>query len=183
MWRTFGKVSSWQSVFTSPYTRCAAIANELGDRAHLPVTELPELAALDWGAWTGKDKEEVMRVDREALTRFDTDPFTHRATSGESLIDMTTRSIQACRTILQQTVGQHALVISHKWNIQAIIAYALQMPQRSLHSIVCDYGSLTRLEFTETGGRYLVGLVFHAPRMEDMMDVSKRPVGGPADPD
>ncbi len=168
MWLGLGHVFPWQTVFTSPYARCTEIAQEVANRARLPLVELQELRSLEWGSWTDKENNEVMRTDPDALARFDADPYTHRATGGESLTDMANRSVQGCQAILQQAAGQHVLVIGHKWNIQAIVVRALGMPATSMYSIVCEHGSLTRLQFTGSGNRYLPGLVFHtggAPRV------------------
>lgn len=162
MWRGLGDVYPWKTVFTSPYVRCTEIAREVANRARIPAIELQELRSLEWGAWADKENHEVMDSDAEALARFDADPYTHKATGGESLTDMANRSTQGCLAILQQAAGQHVLVISHKWNIQAIVARALQMPVTSLYSVVCEHGSLTRLQFTGSGSRYQPGLVFHS---------------------
>ena len=161
MWRAVGDVFPWRIIYTSPYGRCADFARALGERARLPVVELGELRALDWGSWTDKEVDEVMRTDSDALARFNADPFTHRASGGESLTDMANRSIQGRRMILEQAIGQHVLAIGHKWNIQAIVADALQMPLPTMYSIKCDHTSCTRLQFTETGGRYLTSLALH----------------------
>ncbi len=161
MWRAVGNVFPWRIIFTSPYGRCAEFAHALGERARLPVVELAELRQIDWGSWTNKESDEIMRTDPDALARFNAEPFTHRASGGESLTDMANRSIQGRRMILEQAIGQHVLVIGHKWNIQAIVADALQMPLTAMYSIKCDHASLTRLQFTGTDGRYLTSLAFH----------------------
>ena len=161
MWRAVGSVFPWRMIFTSPYGRCAEFAHALGERTRLPVVELAELRPLDWGSWTDKERDDVMRTDPDALARFNADSFTHRVSGGESLADVANRSAQACLAILEQAADQHVLVVGHKWNIQAIIARALQMPARSASSIACQYASLTRLEFNGSGSRYLTHLAFH----------------------
>lgn len=161
MWRAVGSDFPWKTIFSSPYARCAEFAHALGERARTPVVELAELRTLDWGAWTGKDTEEVKKFDAEALTRFDADPLHQRPTGGESLTDMANRATQASLTILERATGQPTLVIGHKWNIQATVANLLGMPLETMFSIRCDYASLTRLQFTGDQGRYLTSLVFH----------------------
>lgn len=137
----------WRRIVTSPMQRCHAFADWLGQQHHLPVRVEPRFKEVGFGAWEGKNGDDIRAADPDALRRFYADPDGQRPAGAEALGDFRARVSAGIEQILKTPHG-HTLIICHAGVIRAAVAHVLQQPLRHLYRINIDTASLTRIRQT-----------------------------------
>ena len=140
-------------VVCSPALRCAqTVAPLLADRGLEAVTE-PDLAEVDYGAWTGKELKELAQ---EPLWRVvQAHPSAAVFPEGEGLAGMQSRSVAAVRRHDARITAAHGpravwLACSHGDVIKSILADALASHLDNFQRIVVDPCSISVVQYTET---------------------------------
>lgn len=164
MWAAVGKDWPWDAVVTSPLIRCRAFAEELVNRAALPLDVEPRFKEIGFGVWQGKTREEITRYDPGVLQRFYRDPMNNRPDDAEGLAEFHTRVATALGDILERHSGKHILIVAHAGVIRMVLAHILDIPLANLFRIKVASASLTRIECAEQCEAFLGQLVFHGVR-------------------
>ncbi|PCH60699.1 MAG: histidine phosphatase family protein [Gammaproteobacteria bacterium] len=137
----------WQKIVTSPLIRCQAFAEELAQSSGLPVAVDERLQEVGFGVWEGMTRNQLRADDPHILQRFFSDPVANRPQGAEALSDFKQRVSAAIDDVVNQSPGQHVLVIAHAGVIRAAMCYALGSPIEHMFRIKVSNASMTRLQF------------------------------------
>ncbi len=147
----------WQAIVSSPLRRCAAFAEELAARHHLPLQMEPRLMEIGFGAWEGRTAAEIMAEQPAALADFWRDPLHHTPPGAETLYAFRDRVVAAWEALRQQYRGQHILVVGHAGVMRMVLRHVLDMPLDRLFRIQVENAAISRIRFDDE----LPRLLFH----------------------
>lgn len=164
MWVAVGDHRPWDTVVSSPLSRCRAFAQELGTRHGLPVTLEPRFREISFGDWEGRTAEDLMRSDRDVLLRFWRDPVAHPPPGAEPLDAFRARVLAAWSQLVADHPGQHLLLVCHGGVIRMIVSLVLEMSVNRMFHLVVPTAAMTRIR-VEHGDPPLAQLLFHAGRL------------------
>lgn len=140
-------------IVCSPMLRCEQTVAPLAkDRGLVPVTE-PELAEVDYGAWTGG---KLADLGKEPLWKVvQAHPSAAVFPEGEGLAGMQARAVAAVRAHNARIVAEHGphavwVACSHGDVIKAVLADALATHLDNFQRIVVDTCSISVVTYTET---------------------------------
>lgn len=140
-----GEHSPWQSIVSSPLKRCHFFAHELADRHRLPIDINDAFREIGFGDWEGLTTKALMEKDPEALARYWSNPDEHTPPNGERLSDFLERVHGAWEALVDESAGQHRLLVCHGGVIRAILVYVLGMPNDKLWNIDVPYANVSRV--------------------------------------
>lgn len=155
----------WQRIISSPLVRCAAFAQELGERHGIPVQEDARLMEIGFGAWEGRTAAELQAEDPLSLQRFWSDPLRHTPPGAETLFDFEARVIGAWRDILSAHSGAHLLLVGHAGMMRMIIRHVLDMPLERMFRLQVANAAISRIQVDGKGEQALPRLIFHDGRL------------------
>lgn len=158
MWQAVEGRSDWQQIITSPLQRCQAFADVLGAQHGLPVHSEPHFSEVGFGAWEGKNREEVEQQFPGQLARFYQDPVNQRPPGAEPLDEFLSRVRNAFDELLPRFAGQTVLIVAHAGVIRAIMSHALEIPPVAMYRIHVENAGMTRLS---TDGERAFKLLSH----------------------
>jgi alpha-ribazole phosphatase len=161
MWAAVGQYWPWDAIVTSPLARCRAFAEELANRAGIPLEIDPRLKEIGFGSWQGKTHEEITQYDPGVLQRFYRDPMNNRPDDAEGLAEFRNRIVAALNDVLDHHAGKHLLIVCHAGTIRMVISHILEIPLAHLFRIKVASAGITRIECAEQGEEFLGQLVFH----------------------
>jgi len=145
MWQAVAGRSDWQQIITSPLQRCQAFADALAAQHGLPLHSEPHFSEVGFGAWEGKNREEVEQQFPGQLARFYQDPVNQRPPGAEPLDEFLSRVRNAFDELLPRFSGQTVLIVAHAGVIRAIMSHALEMPPAAMYRIHVENAGMTRL--------------------------------------
>ena len=151
----------WDSIVSSPLSRCAEFAKELGERHQLAVKLDPQFMEIGFGAWEGKCAEQIQQQTPGALEAFWQDPVVHRPQGAEPLVDFRTRIESAWNKLLHNHAGQQVLVVCHAGVIRMSLQYILGMPIENVFRIKISNAGLTRIMIDHDDNQFYPQLIFH----------------------
>ena len=128
---------SEDNLYSSPLTRCATLAKELG-----PTPSFDDrLKEMDYGDWEGRPWAEIDTVERDAWL---SDLESYRTPNGESLGDVYQRASQ-CVSEIARRDHEVAFVVTHGALIRCLVAYGLGLSLNNAARMQIDYGGVSRL--------------------------------------
>lgn len=131
-------------VLRAPSPQCAETAQALG----VPAVGEPALAGCDHGVWRGRQLDEILTTEREALTRWLTDPAA-APHGGESI----TALIRRAGIWLDGLSGANTiLAVADQTFIRATLVHAIDAKPATYWRI--DISPLHRVELTGQAGRW-----------------------------
>jgi len=151
----------WQTIITSPLSRCREFAREVATRHDIPLVADARLQEIGFGSWEGKTAEELRARDPECIRRFLRDPLGQRPEGAEPLTIFRDRVINAWEAILQSCAGQQVLVVAHAGVIRMVLRHVLAMPLETLFRIQVGNASLTRICVERDAQSDWPRLIFH----------------------
>jgi len=154
--------SPWNSIVSSPLSRCSAFANELGQKHDIPVALDDRLKEIGFGGWEGKTKDQISAESPTALSSFYDDPIRNRPPGAETLDDFNSRISEAWSGLTTQYSGQHVLLVGHAGVIRMTMLHVLNMPLSSMFRIYVPNAGVTRIRIDGVGDKALTSLMFHA---------------------
>ncbi len=117
-------------VVCSPMRRtlvsAAAIARPHGLEPH----SIDALREIDHGHWEGLTRTEVADRHPQEAAAWDIDPFTFAPVGGESGVQVMARALPALRRVVEESVGQTIVVVSHKATIRLMLCALLGIDAR-----------------------------------------------------
>ena len=160
-----GEHCPWDSIISSPLSRCAEFASELSEKYKLAVKLEPQFMEIGFGSWEGKTAEQIQQQMPGALQAFWADPVQHRPEGAEPLMDFRNRIEAAWKKLLHNHRGQHVLVVCHAGVIRMSMQYILGMPIENVFRIKVSNAGLTRIEVSHDGEQIYPTLIFHDGRL------------------
>lgn len=157
--------SPWNSIISSPLSRCSAFAHEMGEKHGLDVREDERLKEIGFGDWEGKTKDQISAESPTALSSFYDDPITNRPPGAETLAGFNARIGEAWNDLVNQYAGQHVLLVGHAGVIRMTLLHILDMPLNSMFRIYVPNAGITRIRVDGVGEKSLTSLMFHAGKL------------------
>lgn len=135
-------------VVSSPLERCMQTAQALGDDVRVD----DRLQECDYGTWTGHPLSDLRRSALWKVVQ--QHPSGATFPSGESMLDMQARAVQAVREHdagVADADGPNAvwLAVSHGDVIKSVVADAVGMHFDHFQRLVVDPGSVTAISYAE----------------------------------
>jgi alpha-ribazole phosphatase len=130
-------------IYTSPLSRCAALANALACPRNAIVD--PDLVEMDFGAWEGRRWD---TVPREELDRWADDVWRYRPGGGESVQAVAARW-HGWLERLRHGSGGAVIAVTHAGIIRIALAHAGQVVLSEFDQVRIEFGSVHQLEITD----------------------------------
>jgi probable phosphomutase (TIGR03848 family) len=139
------------AAFTSPLERCKQTAAVLLAGTGLRARVERGLNECDYGDWSGRPMKELVKEDLWKVVQ--AHPAGVRFPNGESMAEMSARSVAAVRALDARVAAEHGdgavwLAVAHGDIIKAVLADALGMHLDSFQRIVVDPASLSVVRYT-----------------------------------
>ena len=151
----------WQSIVSSPLSRCARFGEELAERHSLPLGFDERFMEIGFGAWEGLTRDQISADDPQALQQFYNDPIQFRPPGAETLVDFQQRVVSAWDDLLEAKSGQQVLLVAHAGVIRMIIGHVLGMPLTRMFRLYVANAGISRIRIDGEGTDALASLIFH----------------------
>jgi alpha-ribazole phosphatase/probable phosphoglycerate mutase len=135
------------AIFASPMRRAIDTAAPLAEARGLRVVADEGLRELDFGALEGLTFDEIARERPELYESWMTDPTETRFPDGESFGELRERALAAAADI--RAGHEHAAIVAHGGVTRAILADALQMPERAIFRLDQPYGAISVVDWVD----------------------------------
>lgn len=124
--------TQYDAIYTSPSTRCHALAQHLDFG---PVISEPGLMEMNFGEWEGQKWNEI---DQKALNTWMMDFVNVKTPDGESLLELFQR-VNFFLEALKRKNYEKVLLVTHAGVIRCIWAYLLEIPLKNIFKIPVGY--------------------------------------------
>lgn len=145
-------------VVSSPLRRALETARRVAAANHLQVDTDDRLVELDFGAWEGRSRREVVEQGEEIRTmveRWEADPSL-AVPGGESMLELRDRVVELADDLAAGRPGSTVVVVSHMGPIKALLCAALDLPLDRARRIFLDPATVSVVDW---GGKKVVRLV------------------------
>ncbi len=137
----------WESIVTSPLSRCHAFADHLRSKLCLPMEVNNQFQEINFGVWEGLTVKELMQKEPNALRNYWENPDKHSPKDAEKMDLFLKRVHNAWDTLIESSSGKHSLLVCHGGVIRAIIMRVLGMPKEHLWNIDVPYANVSRIVY------------------------------------
>lgn len=172
---------------TSPLERCRQTAALLVAGSGMKAKVDRGLNECDYGDWAGRPMKELVKDDLWKVVQ--AHPAGVRFPGGESMAEMSARSVAAVRAVDARIAAEHGdgavwLAVAHGDIIKAVLADALGMHLDAFQRIVVDPASLSVIRYTPKRS-YVMAMNTHEGPLAHLAAPSEKPdqkLGGGAGP-
>lgn len=137
-------------VLSSPRIRARATAEAIGASVAVRYSVDERLDDIDYGAWTGLTREEVVARWPREHEAFLTHPEAARFPGGEAFHDLVRRAREAVGSCVDEPP---TVLVTHDVVIRALLTIVLDAPLVAMHRVRCDLASTTGLSIDAEGAR------------------------------
>ncbi|MEA3060098.1 MAG: hypothetical protein QOE50_1510 [Sphingomonadales bacterium] len=137
------------AVYTSPRIRAKRTAAPLATVNGLAPTILEALRELDFGDLEGRRYEDIAREHPQLFAAWMSEPTSVQFPGGERFADLRARVLDAIAAIRERHTSQVVAVISHGGVIRAVLADALEMPERAIFRLEQSYGGISIVDWVD----------------------------------
>ncbi len=159
-----GDRADWQSIVSSPLSRCEAFARELAARHGIALEVDTRLKEIGFGAWEGRTPEDLVSEDASLLSRFLDDPIAHAPAGAEPLAEFRARVAAAWEDLLVRHDGKQVLLVGHAGVVRMVLSLVLDIPLVRVFRLHVPNAALSRIHIEQHGPRVFPQLLFHAGR-------------------
>ena len=138
-------------IYASDLTRAMETAAPLAQRFGLEVISDPQLRELNFGAWEGRNFNDVNAENPNAMKNFYTDPEQADIPESEPFPEFQRRIAGRVREIVAQKRGKRIVIVSHGASIRILLADILAMPIRSIWHISQLNTAVNKIRFEDDG--------------------------------
>jgi broad specificity phosphatase PhoE len=135
------------AVYTSPRIRARLTAAPLADVNGLSPTIVEALRELDFGDLEGHLYEDIANDNPQLFAAWMSEPTSVQFPGGESFASLRTRVLDAIAAMRERHAGQVVAVVSHGGVIRAVLADALEMPDRAIFRLEQSYGGISIVDW------------------------------------
>jgi probable phosphoglycerate mutase len=155
----------WSAIYSSPMARTRQTAEPLARRAGIEPTIDPDLREIDYGAWEGREEDEVERSEGDAFHAWAKDPGWNPPPGGESAYQIAARVTAAVGRIRARHSDGKVLIVSHKATLRVLACTLLGIdPNLFRARIAQPVASVTVWDFKKSGPLLArLGDVSHLP--------------------
>lgn len=140
------QAAGWQSIVSSPLSRCRLFADAFGADAQLPVLHDEAFREVHFGEWEGRLLRDIWREFPELSSDFYRDPERITPPGAEPMLAARERACEGWTRLLQQCRGQTVLLVSHGGIIRLLLSHLLDLPVASVARLHIPYASLSRVQ-------------------------------------
>jgi alpha-ribazole phosphatase len=137
------------AVYTSPLRRAMETAVPIASRHGLDPRAHEGLRELDFGELEGERFDDLRTRAPEVFDAWMSDPTGVAFPGGESFSDLRRRALGAAGEIRRSHVGDTVAVVTHGGVARAILADALEMPDRVLFRLDQRYGAVSVVDWLD----------------------------------
>jgi alpha-ribazole phosphatase/probable phosphoglycerate mutase len=142
------RLTQIQAVYSSDLKRSALGARIIGRHHDVPLTALPELREMHFGAWEGLNLEEVRSKYPDELDIRKSDLVDYAPPEGgESARQLAERVMPCIRKIMSENEGGDILLVAHGGVNRVILCHALGMDLKNIFNLRQDYGCLNIIDY------------------------------------
>ena len=139
------------AIYASDLTRAMETAAPLAARFGLPVISDPQLRELNFGAWEGRNFNDVNAENPNAMKNFYTDPELADLPESELFPEFQRRVAGRVREIVAHERGKRVVIVSHGASIRILLADLLSMPIRSIWHLSQLNTAVNKIRFEDDG--------------------------------
>lgn len=139
------------AIYASDLTRAMETAAPLATRFGLPVIPDPQLRELNFGAWEGRNFNDVNAENPNAMKNFYTDPEQADIPESEPFPEFQRRVAGRVREIVAHERGKRVVIVSHGASIRILLADLLSMPIRSIWHLSQLNTAVNKIRFEDDG--------------------------------
>ena len=139
---------SFDTIFSSPLTRCAQLANRIADGNEINFDE--RLKEMNFGSWEGKLWDDIYPT-AEAKDFFE-DFVRNPANNGECFSDVISRVKSFIDEISSKSEHNDVLIVTHGGPIRAFYSIINGTNPASIFDLQVDYGEVIKLEWRKDYG-------------------------------
>ena len=139
------------AIYASDLTRAMETAAPLAARFGLPVISDPQLRELNFGAWEGRNFNDVNAENPNAMKNFYTDPEQADIPESELFPEFQRRVAGRVREIVAHERGKRVVIVSHGASIRILLADLLSMPIRSIWHLSQLNTAVNKIRFEDDG--------------------------------
>ena len=139
------------AIYASDLTRAMETAAPLAQRFGLEVISDPQLRELNFGAWEGRNFNDVNAENPNAMKNFYTDPEQADIPESEPFPEFQRRIAGRVREIVAQERGKRIVIVSHGASIRILLADLLSMPIRSIWHLSQLNTAVNKIRFEDDG--------------------------------
>lgn len=139
------------AIYASDLTRAMETAAPLAARFGLPVISDPQLRELNFGAWEGRNFNDVNAENPNAMKNFYTDPEQADIPESEPFPEFQRRVAGRVREIVAHERGKRVVIVSHGASIRILLADLLSMPIRSIWHLSQLNTAVNKIRFEDDG--------------------------------
>ncbi len=143
------------AVYASPMERTKETAAPIAKALGLRVRSNRGLLEADFGAWTGRNLKDLMKLAE--WKQVQSYPSGFRFPEGESFPEMQQRIVGALGNIVEEHPGETVVAVSHADPIKAAVAHAMGTHLDLFQRIVVGPCSITAITYTP-GGPIVLGV-------------------------
>lgn len=139
------------AIYASDLTRAMETAAPLAQRFGLEVISDPLLRELNFGAWEGRNFNDVNAENPNAMKNFYTDPEQADIPESEPFPEFQRRVAGRVREIVAHERGKRVVIVSHGASIRILLADLLSMPIRSIWHLSQLNTAVNKIRFEDDG--------------------------------
>ncbi|HWE46519.1 MAG TPA: histidine phosphatase family protein [Caulobacteraceae bacterium] len=139
------------AIYASPLQRCLKTAARISRATGVEARPLQGLLDIDYGDWTWRTHEEMVRDQPELWRIWRETPDEMRFPGGESLADMSERATAALRTAAEAAPESCIALVSHDAVVRALVIQSLGLSLRLYHRLTVAPASITELDLARAG--------------------------------
>lgn len=134
--------NKFDSVYTSPSSRCKALADFLSHHLDNKPIQDPRLQELYFGTWEQQTWDAIFNNDNARYETWAKDFVNQAPPNGETLQQMVNRIQDFLNDLLPKTEKNTVLLITHAGVIRCLYALNKQLPLSDLFQLKVNFGSL-----------------------------------------
>lgn len=136
-------------IVTSPLQRCQQSASILS-LGSIPQVISHPLRELNYGAWEGKQRNEILLEYPDEYKKWNHDPYTIATPDGESGKQLVERVIPELTRIVNENPSKNIAVVAHKTVNRIILCWVLGIPYKHYRRKIVQYPACVNvINFTD----------------------------------
>ncbi len=138
-----------QAIYSSPVVRCMETAVAIAKSHDLPVREVEEVGEVRYGDWEGKRIKKLAKKPLWHVVQHY--PSRMRFPSGESLLEVQFRGVQAIERLSRTHKNEAIVIVSHADLIKLVLSHYLGVHIDLFQRIVISPASTSVLHLSDRG--------------------------------
>lgn len=139
------------AIYSSPLSRAASTAAEIGRATEIPITTLAAITDFSYGEWEGKTPEEVAVAYPDAFRLWNERPHLAQLPGGESLEQLRDRACTAIEELAASRAGQTIVVVTHRMVAKVLACHFLGLPNSRVWNLEMATASISLFEKRDAG--------------------------------